>query len=452
MRIGFMLAGLLFFLNPNILVVDILPDFIGAILILYGLSHAAEIDERIRVTRKTLYTLLFVSLGRFMCTFLAPIIDPKEYTWFLVFAFCFGLGEAYLFCRSMWMLDSGLTYLSLQSNHNDIYQNTGGTSLGMTIVFTSVKTVFSILPALTYLVTDYGTVTEVQTNWTFVMWMLMAVNVLLVTVYGILWYIRMVRFWKPLKKSDFLAHVEERYEKEYLANRSLTVYRDLHRVSLLLTLGCLFAIPVRMDGIDILPDVVAGVLFIFAARFLRRMYEDAAKSTAVLAALYTAVSLGEWVVMVWFSKSNFTVALIEQGAAFGDWMGYLVFRYSHHLVTFGVYCILAAIKLVIVFLLILSLRRAMRCMIAEHTGSIDEVGSSTEKTAQVRAYLGRLMNVVIVVSALASVFSIATTVLFFWMPILPTFDLAIWGAFAVLLYCFTDKLKACIDDRYYYDT
>ena len=71
MRIGYILAGLLFFVNPNILVVDFLPDFIGAILILYGLAHAAEIDERIRQTRKTLYLLLTVAVGRFLCTFLA---------------------------------------------------------------------------------------------------------------------------------------------------------------------------------------------------------------------------------------------------------------------------------------------------------------------------------------------------------------------------------------------
>ncbi len=452
MRIGFILAGLLFFLNPNILVLDILPDFIGAILILYGLAHSAEIDERIRFTRKTLYILLWVSVGRFLCTFLAPIIDPHEYTWFLVFAFCFGLGEAYLFCRSIWMLDSGLTYLSLHSNHNDIYQNTGGTAVGMTIIFTIVKTVFSILPALTYLVTDYGTVTETRTNWTFVMWMLMAINILLVTVYGILWYIRMVKFWKPLKKSDFIREVEARYEKEYRSNRPLTVYRDLHRVSLLLVLGLFFAIPVRMDGIDVLPDVIAGVLFIYAGRFMRRMYDRAAKSTAILAGIYTAIALVEWVVTVWFSKSNFGPTLIEQQVVYTDWMGYLVFRYTDKLIIFGICCALAIAKLFVLFWLLLSLRPALKQMIKEHTGSIDEVGDGTVKSEEVRKQLRRLLAVVMVLAAVAVLYSAVTTVIYFWFPILPTFDLFIWAIFACLLYYFTDKLKTCIDDRYYYDT
>ena len=161
MRIGYILAGFLFFVNPNILVVDILPDFIGAILLLYGLSHAAEIDERITHTRKILYQLMYAGIGRFLCTFLIPIIDAKEYTWFLVFAFCFGLIEAYLFCKAMFSLDSGLTFLSLSSKDNEIYKETGGPAIGMTVIFTVVKTVFSILPTLTYLVTDYGTVQAV---------------------------------------------------------------------------------------------------------------------------------------------------------------------------------------------------------------------------------------------------------------------------------------------------
>ncbi len=452
MRIGFILAGLLFFLNPNILVLDILPDFIGAILILYGLAHAAEIDERVRFTRKTLYTLLWVSMGRFLCTFLAPIIDPKEYTWFLVFAFCFGLGEAYLFCRAMWDLDSGLTYLSLHSNHNDIYKNTGGTAVGMTIIFTVVKTVFSILPALTYLVTDFGTVTETRTNWTFVMWMLMAINILLVTVYGILWYIRMVKFWKPLKNSDFIREVEARYTKEYLSNRSLTVYRDFHRVSLLLVVGLFFAIPLRFDGIDYLPDMAAGVLFIYAGRFLRRMYDHSAKSTAILAAVYTALAFAEWTLTFWFSKTNFGPELIEQQAVYTDWMGYLVFRYTDKLIVFGICCALAIGKLLLLLAMLFSLRPALRQMITEHTGSIDEVGDGTVKSEEVRKQLRRLLTVVMVLAVLAVVCSAVTTVIYFWLPILPTFDLFAWAAFAALIYYFTDKLKTCIDDRYYYET
>ncbi len=449
MRIGYILAGLLFFVNPNILVVDILPDFIGTILILYGLAHAAEIDERIKLTRKIFYMLLAVGIGRFLCTFLMPIIDPSEYTWFLVFAFCFGIGEAYLFCRAMYTLDSGLTYLSLQTGQNEIYRTTGGTSLGMTIIFTVVKNMFAIFPALTYLTSDYGTVTDVETNWSFVMWMLMAINVLLVTVYGILWYIRMLKFWKPLKKSAFLVQVEERYQSEYLSNKSLTVYRDLKRISLLLATGLLFAVPLRMDGIDILPDAVAGVLFIYAGRFLKRMYPETAGKTVLFSVCYTIVSAVEWIYMLWFVVSNYSYTAAE---GFSDVMGYQVFRYLHLLTAFSVYCIFIAVKLILFLCVLFSMQKCLRQMIREHTGSIVEVSAGTAKTEEIRKLLGGVLTAVMILSVVSVLLSGVTTVLFLWIPVLQTFDMFIWIALLVLMRCFTEKLTAGMDDKYYYDT
>ena len=449
MRIGYILAGLLFFINPNILVVDLLPDFIGVILILYGIAHAAEVDERMAQTRRSLYVLLAVGIGRFLCTFLTPIIAPSEYTWFLVFAFCFGIGEAYLFCKIMYMLDSGLTYLSLKCDSVEIYRRTGGTALGMTIIFTVLKSVFSILPALTYLATDYGTVSEFQTNWTFVMWLLMALNVLVVTVYGILWYLRMRKFWKPLKNGEFLKLIEERYEKDYLADRPLTVYRDLKRISRLLWVGFLFAIPLRLDGMDVLPDFVAGVIFIFALRYIRRMYPALSGKGVLFASLYSVVSVVEWVYMLWFVFSNYSYQSLE---GFSDVMGVRVFRYMHLFTQFSIYVLLIGVKLALLLCMIYSMRRGLVGMIEEHTGSITDVGAATAKTAAVHRSLKGLVRAVMVYALPAVLVSLAGAGLFLWVPIISTLDLFVWVAFTLLVRITMEKLITGIDDRYYYDT
>ena len=449
MRIGYILAGLLFFVNPNILVVDLLPDFIGAILLLYGLSHAAEIDERIAYTRKTLYLLMYAGLGRFLCTFLIPIIDAKEYTWFLVFAFCFGLIEACLFCRAMFSLDAGLTFLSLANNQNEIYKNTGGPALGMTVIFTVVKTVFAILPTLTYLVTDYGTVTEMQTNWTFVMWMLMAINVLIVTVYGILWYIRMLKFWRPLRCSTFINTIEDRYQNEYLPNRPLVVYRNMKRAVLLLTVAAIFAVPFRLDGVDVLPDVVTGVAIFFAARLLRKMYPNVAGHTVLWAVLYTVLACLEWGYMLWFRMVNYS-HMSEQG--FSEVMGFKVFDQIPLFTSFVAYCVLVIVKVLLFLIVILSMRKIFLKMICEHTGSITEVISSTQKTEMVRKSLRRVLLCTIMLSIISVLMSAATAILFLWIPILQTYDMFIWIVFATVLCYFMNRLVSGMDDRYYHET
>ena len=449
MRIGYILAGLLFFVNPNILVVDILPDFIGAILLLYGLSHASEIDSRIAYTRKSLYMLMYAGLGRFLCVFLIPIIDASEYTWFLVFAFCFGLIEAYLFCRAMFSLDSGLTFLSLAGKDSQIYKETGGSALGMTVIFTVLKTVFAILPTLTYLVTDYGTVTEMRTNWTFVMWLLMAVNVLVVTVYGILWYIRMLKFWRPMRKSNLLAFVEVRYVEEYLNNRPLVVYRTLKRVVILLTVAVVFAVPFRLDGVDILPDAVTGVAILFAALKLKKMYPDTVGHTVLWSMLYSLVAVFEWVYMLMFRLDNYS-HLFDQG--FSEVMGFKVFDEMPLFTSFVFYCILLAVKVLLLLAVIWSMRKVLLRMISEHTGSITEVGSSTEKTAAIRKSLRRILMATLLTCVAAVLLSLATGLMFLWIPILQTYDMAIWILFAVLLSYFMNRLIVGMDDRYYHET
>ena len=52
-----MIAGLFFFLNPNYGVLDVLPDFIGAALLLLGFLHFADIDDRAQSAKKALLIL-----------------------------------------------------------------------------------------------------------------------------------------------------------------------------------------------------------------------------------------------------------------------------------------------------------------------------------------------------------------------------------------------------------
>jgi hypothetical protein len=44
MGFNYLLAGFLFLLNPDIVVLDLLPDFIGYLLIMKGLSKASKIS------------------------------------------------------------------------------------------------------------------------------------------------------------------------------------------------------------------------------------------------------------------------------------------------------------------------------------------------------------------------------------------------------------------------
>ena len=54
------IIGTFFFFNPNLVVLDILPDFIGAILIIAGFLHLADIEDRAKDAQKALVILAIV--------------------------------------------------------------------------------------------------------------------------------------------------------------------------------------------------------------------------------------------------------------------------------------------------------------------------------------------------------------------------------------------------------
>ena len=53
MNLGYLLLGLVFLFNPNINVIDVLPDVIGCLFILKGLSKLSDLNRHIASAKQT---------------------------------------------------------------------------------------------------------------------------------------------------------------------------------------------------------------------------------------------------------------------------------------------------------------------------------------------------------------------------------------------------------------
>ncbi|MBQ9748233.1 MAG: hypothetical protein IJV98_05560 [Clostridia bacterium] len=95
MKIGYILAGMIFLFNPHINIVDVLPDVIGYILILHGLFKISDLERNLQSARRRFLNLAWLSAAKLACLLITPIFDETLY---LIFTFCFGLLEM------MWMI------------------------------------------------------------------------------------------------------------------------------------------------------------------------------------------------------------------------------------------------------------------------------------------------------------------------------------------------------------
>ena len=114
MGTGLIFIGFLFLINPELITLDVFPDFIGFFLIARGLSKLALLEERIASARKWALFLSLTSVLKLLActiTFSTRIESTR-----LTVCFFFLVAELWmywLFCDNVF---KGLHYLAIRKN------------------------------------------------------------------------------------------------------------------------------------------------------------------------------------------------------------------------------------------------------------------------------------------------------------------------------------------------
>ena len=131
MNLGYLLLGLVFLFNPNINVIDVLPDVIGCLFILKGLSKLSDLNRNIASARAKFRRLAWVALFKsFVSLFTSGLLDKALYemrlsilvelfdsTMVLVFVFVFGIFELLYMIPAFISLFEGIAFLEIR--HTD---------------------------------------------------------------------------------------------------------------------------------------------------------------------------------------------------------------------------------------------------------------------------------------------------------------------------------------------
>lgn len=450
MNVKYIIIGLIFLINPNIEVVDILPDFIGTILIILGINRFADINERAASAKKSLLICTYLNAAKCLSILAFLIISTSEMTWMLVFTMCFGLGEAALLCYAFFQLAEGISYTAMLSDKPEIFNRTTA-FYGLSIAFICVRTIMSIFPELIYLNTDYGTVESIPINWEFITLMLYALNVLVVTAFGIVWYLNSRSFFKIIKReNDYLETLEKQYMEQVGSNRSLLTYRAFKTASLLIIIGILFIITIRLDGIDLLPDFIGAVMFFVAAIRLKKLYPKICKKIMIASGVYFLLALSEWLLWLWFSTTHYTtdgalmsfIAIIET-KFFSNPDVYL----QYILLT-----VLSFIKSASAVFCLITILPCFKAIIKEHTGAIAELRSEVteRKTAAIHRALFILLKVFTVGFIVSAVLDPLAVSLWFVLPIFNFVSAAVSLAYTIYVWMFSLKLIEAIENKYLY--
>lgn len=298
-RLGFghFIAAIVFLANPCLNIIDILPDFLGYVFLLKGLTKWADLCPNVRDAVTGISKLRWFMLIKMLAMALVPLVDA---TYVLVFTFSFIVIELIFALPAAWRIFDGLEYFGTRFDGKGIFRGIKD-ARALTTVFFIVKSAFCLFPELCELSSyEYsGIITNgVQIDPAAYKNPLIILNLFVGSVIGIVWLVSLVRYTLSVfRDKDFLRRVLADYELEIGGDVGLAIRRTLRSAITLLIAGFAFFPSLYIDGINVIPTFI-GASFIIAASVKLTQLSGEKDSTAGTAVLLTALSAISFISMI----------------------------------------------------------------------------------------------------------------------------------------------------------
>ena len=116
---GLLIAAFVFFCNPNVNILDFLPDCFACLFVVIAISRIGDLCEDLGEAKRAFITLFWINISKFPAMILVAWItgtNMNEQTMWLLAAFCYAVGEAVFTIRAFSLLFEGLAYLATRND------------------------------------------------------------------------------------------------------------------------------------------------------------------------------------------------------------------------------------------------------------------------------------------------------------------------------------------------
>lgn len=401
MGFGLIAAALLFLFNPDINVIDVLPDIFGYILLSVGLSHLSLLNEYIADARNKFNKMIFVSaakLASIVFIFGMSNAANRPYS-FLLFSFTFAVVEMIFLIPAYNNLFKGILAISDRHGGSVAYSEKKKRKKCyaeriqiLTLFFIVFKAVNSAWPEFISLVN-----TEYTDN--FVMYMYDYIGAFRIIAFlptlavGIVWLVKSFRFyWQIGSESNFIENIKTVFVTDIFPKKGLFIKRALNAVLILLAVAAVFCVDFSLGSvgivgdsaaeINVIPDAVSACL-ILVSMILLKNYVTEVKRTKKFAIIFLALSITSSLLkLIFIVKFDYYTAINKVDAATN---------------MFNVMCIVTLLENVAFVLTIVFLTKTLKEIIKKYTGyaSYSNAVNSERVTTLQRELTGKLKYMII---------------------------------------------------------
>lgn len=420
--LGWFLAGAVFLFDPFVSVVDLLPDALGYLFILFGLYRLSDMDDRLMEASKGVRYLALIGVARVVALFLTfGFVSPTEQPVFILLAlFTLGVLDCIVLVPMWKNFCGGLLYLGSRNDAVTMFDRRG---LGdksrnrnaverytaFSAVYFILREVLAVLPEISVLSHEKGgaEIGDATRFYDFV-GLYRMVGIFLSLVLGVIWLVMTVRFVRRLRADTaFFERLSDKYRTEVLTRHDLFAMRAVKA-----SLGCLLVAAVcsldfYLDGVNLLPDTLAALFLVLSVIFIRR-YAGKTLPALVASAAYGLAATLSWVYQIKQFRSSELGDVLRSDAVHARWQTAL--------------CLEAVTAVLFVAAVVLILR-SLYAMVKRYTGLHafhDGSAYAAERTEAIHKLIRKKLVWVGVFGVLT-----ALSTLFFWgvIPTLPEWEL-----------------------------
>ncbi len=371
----FLSLGFIFVINPNVSIIDPLPDFFGYIIISIALNKLSLLSETMADAKKAFERMILIDGGKTLAFVWIFSIDSagERASSMLLWSFVFSVLEAIFLIPSYLKLFKGLSDLG------DYHPNTAihGSKKGkysytdimkvFTVCFIVFKAVMTVLPEFADLSNASYDETSVFVNiyqYIGIMRFLACIPVLTI---GIIWLLNIIKYFKRIANdSELNASLVNKYKTDVLPRKGMFIVRNIKTACWLLVLASVLTLDLRIDGNNIIPDLLVLVALIPSFMFISRTTEKIKRSEYTAFVIYGIMSLGSYLLNYIYLETYTYNTMDKNLAAF---------------ILYMIWVISVAAKGVSFVSLLSMLIKRINSVIEDHTGYVfgKEINTDGEK-------------------------------------------------------------------------
>lgn len=317
-------SAFFFLFNPNITVIDPLPDFIGYIILCTALYKVSDIHERIGEAYSSFKKMIFIDAGKWLAVFwvFGMTVPSERNASLLLWTFVFAVFEMIFVFPAYVKLFDGITQLGYLYPSNSIFKNKGKRSRtdkirNLTVAFVFLKAILTFLPELSDLTSS--TYDEGMSGFIDLyryIGLMRTMAFIPVFIVGVIWFLNIVSYFRAVTNDrEFMNALSDKYETAVRPKTGLFIRRSFATVTLITTIALFLTVDIRIDDYNMIPDILAAILFIIAFVFISKHNLSKTKRWIFPTAVFSCFSILSSVCEYAFFSRYYYGAIIKSDEA-----------------------------------------------------------------------------------------------------------------------------------------